>query len=218
VTALIAALLLPLKIVTFGDSLTAPRPGVTTYSEMIAASLKEKGIAAQVINRGVRGNTSTQARARFDTDVLAERPDLVIIQLGANDAAVDVWKNPAATRPRVDIDTFRKNIEHFVRTLRRNHSKVILMTSNRFAWTPQLRGLYGKPPYEVSSDDGFNVMLEVYSEAVRQIARREKIQLVDAAKVVPSSALLDGMHPSTAGHRMVADLLLPLITAIFRNR
>ena len=128
-------------------------------------------------------------------------PDLVIIQLGANDAAIDVWKDPPATKPRVDIATFRDNLEYFVRSLRKQNSKIILMTSNRFAWTPRLRALYGKPPYDVNSDDGFNFMLDTYYDAVRDIAHRREVELVDAAKAVPTSALLDGMHPSTEGHR-----------------
>jgi acyl-CoA thioesterase-1 len=210
------ALLLAVRIVTFGDSLTAPRPGVITYSDVLEKSLKQQGIDAEVINRGVPGNTSTQARARFGKDVLAEQPDLVIIQLGANDAAIDVWKNPPAEKPRVDIAAYRNNLEYFIRALRKIKSAVILMTPNRFVWTPRLRDLYGKPPYPVTSDDGLNFMLDTYSDVMREIARREKIALADAAKAVPSSALLDGMHPSTDGHRIVAGLLLPLVRSVLK--
>jgi lysophospholipase L1-like esterase len=208
------ALFLALRIVTFGDSLTAPRPGVVTYSDVLQTNLREHGVA--VINSGVPGNTSTQARARFDRDVLAKHPDLVIIQLGANDAAIDVWKNPPANGPRVDIGTYRDNLEYFIRALKERNSAVILMTPNRFAWTPRLRSLYGKPPYRVTSDDGFNFMLDRYSDAVREIARREKVALIDAANLVPASALLDGMHPNTEGHRIVAGRLLPVVRALLK--
>ena len=208
------AILLAARIVTFGDSLTAPRPGVITYSDVLQKDLREQGV--EIISSGVPGNTSTQARARFDTDVLAKHPDLVIIQLGANDAAIDVWKDPPATGPRVDIGTYRDNLEYFVRTLRERKSAVILMTPNRFAWTPRLRRLYGKLPYSVASDDGFNFMLDRYSDVVREIARRDNIKLVDAAKTVPASALLDGMHPNSDGHRIVAGLLLPLVRALLK--
>ena len=40
------------RIVTFGDSLTAPRAGVVTYSELLSRSLMEQGIAVEVINSG----------------------------------------------------------------------------------------------------------------------------------------------------------------------
>jgi lysophospholipase L1-like esterase len=210
-TGLFLALLLQVRIITFGDSLTAPRPGVITYSDVLAERMPG------VINRGLPGNTSSQARARFASDVLDHHPDLVIIQLGANDAAIDVWKNPPATKPRVDIATFRDNLEYFVRALRKQNSKIILMTSNRFAWTPRLRGLYGKPPYDVNSDDGFNFMLDTYNDTVRDVAQKREVELVDAAKAVPASALLDGMHPGTEGHRIVADLLLPVVRRLLRT-
>jgi lysophospholipase L1-like esterase len=213
-----ALLLLQVRIVTFGDSLTAPRAGVVTYSDVLARTLPEQGIEAEVINSGLPGNTSTQARARFAADVLEKHPGLVIIQLGANDAAIDVWKDPPAAEPRVGIETYRGNLEYFIRALRERNSKIILMTPNRFAWTPRLRSLYGKPPYRVTSDDGFNFMLDKYSGVVRDIARREKIDLIDAANAVPASALLDGMHPNSDGHRIVGELLLPVVRALLRTR
>jgi lysophospholipase L1-like esterase len=215
-TALFIALLLQVRIITFGDSLTAPRPGVITYSDILADVLPRHGINADVLNRGVPGNTSSQARARFVVDVLDSHPDLVIIQLGANDAAIDVWRDPPATKPRVDIATFRENLEYFVRALRKQGSGVILMTSNRFAWTPKLRGLYGKPPYDVNSDNGFNFMLDTYNDVVRDVAQLNKIEVVDAASAVPASALSDGMHPNTEGHRIVAELLAPVVRRLLR--
>ena len=157
------------------------------------------------------GDTTTKARARFETDVLAKSPNLVIIQLGANDAAIDVWKKPPVTQTRVAESELADNLRYFVRVLRKGHAAVILMTPNRFAWTPRLRDLYGKPPYDVSSDDGFNFMLDDYSETIRDIAFREKVPLIDCAKDIPSSALLDGMHPSSIGHQIVANLLLPVL-------
>jgi lysophospholipase L1-like esterase len=210
-------LLLAVRIVSFGDSLTAPRPGVVTYSEMLARSLHHHGIAVDVINSGIPGNTSQQARTRFKADVLAKHPNLVIIQLGANDAAIDVWKSPPASKPRVSISEYRDNLEYLIRALREQNSKVILMTPNRFAWTPKLRDLYGKPPYRVTSDDGFNFLLDAYCDVMREIARVENVPLVDAAKAVPSSALLDGMHPNTEGHGIVAGLLLPVVRALLRT-
>lgn len=187
-------------IVSFGDSLTAPRKGVVTYSDIL-----------NLTNRGVGGNNTDQARARFDKDVLAAKPNLVIIQLGTNDAAVDVWKNPPATEPRVPIARYRENIQHFIDALRAINARIILMTPNRMAWTPKLRELYGRPPYDPSSDDGFNTFLDSYSDALRSIAARERIPLVDAARIVQPQHLLDGMHPSTEGHRLVAEALRPIL-------
>ena len=45
---------------------------------------------------------------------LGGKPDTVLIQFGINDAAVDVWKNPPADRPRVSLKQYRENLIYFV--------------------------------------------------------------------------------------------------------
>jgi len=89
----------PLRVVCFGDSTTALRQGVVTYCESLQ---KEYGDGRAVItNRGVPANTTADAKARFQRDVLDGRPGLVFLMFGLNDSAIDVWKKPPAVRPRV---------------------------------------------------------------------------------------------------------------------
>ena len=61
--------------------------------------LRRHGIAATVVDGGVSGDTSQAGRARlgWTLDGLARKPDLVIVELGANDMlrALD----PALTGP-----------------------------------------------------------------------------------------------------------------------
>lgn len=103
---------------TFSDSLTAPRAGVITYSDLLSRNLAQQEIKVEVISARVRGDTSTRARARFAIDVLARSPNLVIIQLGANDAAIDVWNMPPASHRRVSKSEYDSNLRYFVRNLR----------------------------------------------------------------------------------------------------
>ena len=103
---------------TFGDSLTAPRAGVITYSDLLSRNLTQQGIKVEVISARVRGDTSTRARARFAINVLARSPNLVIFQLGANDAAIDVWNMPPASHRRVSKSEYDSNLRYFVRNLR----------------------------------------------------------------------------------------------------
>ena len=215
----------PVMIVAFGDSTTAPRivggKPLTVYADLLKKGLPRKGVDATVVNAGVGGNTTSHAQARFAHDVLAHRPDVVILQFGINDSAVDVWKKPPAPRPRVAIDRYEKNLRHFVRTLRDMGGRVILMTPNPLRWTAKLKGMYGKPPYRPEDPDGFNVLLRPYAEKVRKIARQEQVPFIDVyagfeayGKTEGHSVdeiLLDGMHPNAKGHRMVADLLIAQI-------
>ena len=205
------------RIVAFGDSTTAVRGNLQIYAKSLSERLAAVGRKVHVINAGIGGNHTDLARARFDRDLLAENPDLVIIQFGINDAAVDVWKQPPATEPRVSPQRFETNLRHFVSTLRSRGCRIILMTPNPLRWTPKLREMYGTAPYDVDDEDGFNVQLRVYAALVRNLAKDEGVPLIDVYESFQrygkqagqsiDDLLSDGMHPNERGHGLVADLL-----------
>jgi lysophospholipase L1-like esterase len=216
-----------LRIVAFGDSTTATRGKLPVYAGLLETELPAKGLNAVVINAGIGGHSTRMGRGRFERDVLAHRPALVIIQFGINDAAVDVWKEPPVSEPRVPLADYRSNLEFFIDRLRAAHAKVVLMTPNPTRWTDRLRQKYGKAPYRADDPDGFNTLLRTYAEAVRQVAREKKVELVDVYAEYQSfgaregqsvdALLLDGMHPNEKGHRLVADLLLARIPAMLKQ-
>lgn len=209
-------------IVAFGDSTTASRGELEVFARILNSELPAKGVDAKIINSGVGGNNTNQASKRFQKDVLTHRPDVVIIQFGINDAAVDVWKQPPATFSRVDLKQFEANLTHFVITLQSQGSQVILMTPNPCRWTVKLKALYGKSPYQPDQVDGFNVLLSEYAEVVRRLAKQNDAVLIDVYHLfqdygkqpqqTADDLLLDGIHPNAAGHRLIADLLLKQLT------
>ena len=76
-------------VLAFGDSLTAGyglKPG-EGFAPQLEAALRRSGTPARVYNAGVSGDTTAQGRARlgFVLGTLKTKPDLVILQLGAND-------------------------------------------------------------------------------------------------------------------------------------
>ena len=90
-----------LTIVAFGNSITATRKTIDkVYAQRIPALLLKKGIKANVINSGIPGSHTghvtdnnlfkiKHALDRFESDVLAYNPDIVIIGFGTNDAHID---------------------------------------------------------------------------------------------------------------------------------
>ena len=87
-----------LRVVAFGNSVTAPRKGIEkVYAARIQEKLHEAGICSQVINSGVPSSHSgsitennfakvRHGMDRFQTDVLSHNPNWVIISFGLNDA------------------------------------------------------------------------------------------------------------------------------------
>jgi acyl-CoA thioesterase I len=91
------------NIICFGDSITfgyGASPG-EDYPTALSKLLKRP-----VINAGVDGDTTFDALARIDTDVLDKDPRLVIVELGGNDflqniPEVDTVKNLAKIVERI---------------------------------------------------------------------------------------------------------------------
>ncbi len=212
----------PGGIIMFGDSTTAPRGSVKVYAERVQTALQGIGSSLSVYNAGVPSNTTVQALKRLKQEVLAYKPRVVVMQFGINDSAVDVWRNPPMTAPRVSRDVFLENYRAMITATQKQGAKVILMTTNPLRWTSKLRELYGKPPYNADVEDGFEALnLVRYNEALRKLATELKVPLVDVHSAYPAFAaknkatveamLTDGMHPGDLGHQLVAELLVPVI-------
>ena len=197
------------KIVTLGDSITkGVRSGVKpeeTFAALVEAGLKKQGIAAQVINVGIGGERTDQALARLDTEVLSHKPRIVTIMYGTNDSFVDKGRK----EPRLSAQEFRDNLVAIVARLRATGVTPILMTEPR--WGPEGRnGLDVNP----------NGLLQKYVEGCRSVAKDEKLPLVDHfAHWTKAEAdgnkiadwTTDQCHPNPAGHRIMAELMLPVI-------
>ncbi len=75
-----------LTVVAFGDSLTAgfQLPASQAFPAQLERRLAADGFPVRVVNAGVSGDTTADGLARLDY-ALSEKPDLVIVELGAND-------------------------------------------------------------------------------------------------------------------------------------
>lgn len=217
----------PGGIIMFGDSTTAPRGSLKVYATRVETALQGAGSTTGVFNAGIGGNTTRDARKRMQTDVLQYKPRLVVMQFGINDSAVDVWQKPPATKPRVPLAEYLLNLRVMITAAQNAQAKVILMTTNPLRWTPKLKDVYGKPPYDPAAEDGFDsATLAGYNEALRKLAAEMKVPLVDVRAAYPDFAakhqttidgmLLDGMHPNDLGQQLVAELLVPAIREVLR--
>jgi acyl-CoA thioesterase I len=91
----------PLKIVALGDSLTAGLglPAEAAFPARLQRALSGKGLAVEVANAGVSGDTTADGLARLDWSV-PDDADAVILELGANDALRGI--DPQRTRAALD--------------------------------------------------------------------------------------------------------------------
>lgn len=110
-------------VLAFGDSLTAGY-GLDSglgFAPQLQATLRRHGIAAEVIDGGVSGDTSEAGKARlgWTIDGLPRKPDLVVLELGANDMLRGL--DPALTRANLDAilgELKRRNIKVLIAGMR----------------------------------------------------------------------------------------------------
>lgn len=216
-------------IIMFGDSTTVPRTGIKkVYSVRVQEALQSVASNIEVFNAGVSGNTTRDAKKRFQRDVLQYQPRLVVMQFGINDSAMDVWRKPPVTTPRVPVAETVANLRSMITDARAQKAKVILMTTNPIRWTPKLKDLYGKPPYLPDVEDGFeSPLLLSYNEAIRKLAQELEVPLIDVHAAYPAFAaknettiaqmIPDGLHPNELGHQLVGELLIPVVRQQLRQ-
>ncbi|MBQ9413517.1 MAG: hypothetical protein IJU16_00150 [Clostridia bacterium] len=190
-------------LLTLGDSITA----MGVWNDTVAEDLNMK-----LVNAGVGGDTTENARDRFEADVAAKNPDFVTIGLGTND-----FVREYAGVSKVSLDRYRENLIYFIDRIRGMNATPILITP------PFIReGAFGPASY-YSMDGGLNATLDLYVEAMRTVATDKNVLLVDMHAVttdnyqVSTFLVSDGVHLSALGKQVYAQQLEKVLTANFRT-
>ena len=184
-------------LVAFGDSITEGRTGVTPEDNWLLKLGSKLGKEYKLYNAGVGGNSAREAMRRYEKDVLACNPDIVLVEFGGNN------HDPAPVRKsrRVTDKEFRSLLEKFKAGLPAN-CKVVMIT---FPPIIDEQHVYFKrvPGGKVDAE------LQSQRQIVRDFARKNGYPLLDLyKKIYPRRyelILRDGVHLSPAGHTFFAE-------------
>lgn len=178
-----------IRILAFGDSLISgyglPEPD--GFPAQLERALATKGVAARVLNGGVAGDTSAGGLARLDW-TLADRPDLVILEFGANDGLRGL--DPAATRA---------NLAAMLARLARDRIPVLLAGMK----APRNLG----PDYVAAFDPIYQDLADEYGVALVPF-------FLDGIAGDPALNQADGIHPNAAGVAKIVERFLPDVMAL----
>jgi acyl-CoA thioesterase-1 len=208
---------MPLKIVCLGDSITLGTPYVEadeTYESFLNKMLSDSSIDALIINSGVGCETTSDALARFEADVISHSPACATIMYGANDCLV--LENE--TSPRVALEDFEINLLLMIELARSEEIEPILMTTIPFGTKCD----WGAWPYYKAN--GTNCLLPHYMDCIREIAAKKDLYLIDNhlawtdATVDVDDFTVDGVHPKADGHKLIANTMLPVIKAFAEDK
>lgn len=101
----------PITVLAFGDSLFAGYQLARSeaYPAKLEQALRERGMNVTVRNAGVSGDTTAAGLQRIDfvLDSMTVQPDLVLVELGAN----DMLRGLSADQARSNLDTIVGRLE-----------------------------------------------------------------------------------------------------------
>ena len=176
----------PIRILAFGASIIAGY-GLEAQDALPAqleTALRARGIDATVINSGVSGETSAGGLARLDW-ALADDPDLVIVDLGGNDALRGL-----------DPRTTEANLDAIVARLKQEKRGVLIA------------GMLAPPNLGADYAAAFNAVF-------RRVAERHDVVLypfiLDGVVMDPKLNQEDGIHPNAAGVKVIVERMLPSV-------
>jgi len=176
-------------ILDFGDSLTA---GLGLMPEQafparLEVWLREHGIAARVVNAGVSGDTTAGGLARLDW-ALADKPALVILALGANDALRGI-----------DPATVRDNLDKMVQKIDANGAKVLLL------------GMRAPPNWGEAYDRAFD---RIFPDLAHAHQATLYPFFLEGVAMKPDLNQPDGLHPNSHGVDVLVDRIGPVVAGL----
>ncbi len=179
-------------VLAFGDSLTAGYglAAADSFPARLEATLRRDGYGVRVINAGVSGDTTAGGLARINW-LLAEKPDLVILELGANDGLRGV--DPALTK------------RHLTRIFKR-----IDATGARVLLT----GMRALTSMGVDYETAFNAIFPA-------LARAWEVNFypffLEGVALNPAFTQPDGLHPNAKGVGVIVEGVAPMVQNEYRR-
>ncbi len=190
-----AAALAPQIILFLGDSLTAGygTEPAKAFPALIQAKIDARRWNFKVINAGQSGDTSAGGLSRLDW-LLKNRVDVLVLELGANDGLRGL-----------SIEVTRKNLQAIIDRTRMRFPKVTVVVAAM------------KVPPNMGRD-----FTSRFEAMFRELARKNNAALIpfilEGVGGVRELNLADGIHPTPAGHRVVADNIWKVLEPILKSK
>lgn len=169
------------KILIFGDSLSAAYgiPQNQGWVALLQQKLKQEKLPYEVMNASISGETTSGGLTRIDATLAQSKPNIVILELGANDGLRGL-----------PIATTRANLAAMLQKIQSSGAQILLL------------GMKMPPNYGTSYTAEFSA---VYST----LAKSHKASLVPfmLENVAAKPALIqqDGLHPNALGQPIILE-------------
>lgn len=181
------------KIVAFGDSLSAgyQLPAGSGFTDQLQTLLQQTHPDITVTNAAVSGDTTSSGRARLDWSI-PDGTDLVILELGANDALQGLPVAQAKT-----------NLDWMIQRLKDRKIGILLAGMRA---PPNMGADYGK----------------AFGAIYPELAKKHNIAFypffLDGVAAQPDLNLADGIHPNKEGIAIITGKIAPMVLDVVNNK
>ncbi len=182
----------PLRILSFGDSLSAgyQLPPGTGFTDQLQANLTQSGHDVEVINAAVSGDTTASGLSRLDWST-PENVDIVLLELGANDALQGL-----------PVEKAKSNLATMIEKFQGKGIKVALM------------GMRAPPNMGQDYVSAFDAIYPA-------LANEYQIPLypffLEGVAAQPHLNLQDGIHPTEEGIQVIVKKITPFLIDILNQ-
>lgn len=166
------------------------------YPMMIASWLSAlyPEINLKFINKGISGNRVRDLKGRWENDCIKLNPTFISILIGINDC----WRRYDSNDP-TSVEDFEKDYRYILKQIREKTDARILLLEPFVLPVPEDRRAWRED-------------LDPKIHVVRELAREFKAMLLPLDGIFSSASafkepafwLPDGVHPSPAGHALIA--------------
>ena len=187
------------------------------YVAMVTAMLRQRlpRIDFTFVNSGINGDTSAGCLDRWDADVAAYRPDLVVLAVGSNDAYLFSENN---SPDFYGVKAYRARMEQmFTHAFAKGAGRMVLLGPHHLGRVDEdLSALITK---------NMPAVLPVYRRASRAVARKFGVVFLDQQvwfekereRIAPTLIAPDYVHPTTYGNAMVAQHIADTLETMIRK-
>ena len=181
-------------IVIFGDSLSAAygiQPD-TGWVALLESKLKQQNSTYKVINASISGETTSGGLTRFAQMLKTHQPEIVVIELGANDGLRGL-----------SLSDMQRNLNSMIKLAKAKNATVMLL------------GMRIPPNYGIQYTQKFYAIYD-------NLAKQYKLNLVPffLDGVAGNRALVqdDGLHPTAAAQPKLLENVWPKLQSLLKNK
>ena len=181
-------------IVVLGDSLSAEYglPRDSGWVALLRRRLADERIDYSVANASISGDTTSGGRARLPALISRLKPQIVIVELGANDALRGV-----------PLSTTEDNLRSIVKEAQQSKAKVVLV------------GMYVPANYGPAYTQRFH---RIYGTLAKEFDVRLVPFLLAGIESKPDMFQSDQMHPTQQAQPVLLDNVWPALAPLLQRQ